>query len=257
MARPIALPILAFLLVSAVASPLRARVQEAVALDPNVIRLTVFSTAVGALGVWAVWRRRLPYPPVEKSGVDSSLLLALAICLVAMAMAWGLARLQGAPWHPPTPGSLGAPLAVVLIVQLVGAAAEEIGWRGLVQPLMETKIGPLAASLVTGALFGLGHFYLAFGIAPVSFGLFLISAIAISMILALATVGRSLWERVLIATLLYFLFNMATLLLFADGDGSVLYFADLALAFGVCGVVASISLKRRRAATSSTETAVA
>jgi membrane protease YdiL (CAAX protease family) len=256
MARPIALPILVFLFVSAVASPLLAWVQDAAALDPNILRLTVFSTAVGALAVFAVWRRRLPYPPVEKSGVDRSLLLALATCLAAVAIAWGLARLQGAPWRSPAPGSL-APLAVFLAVQLVGAAAEEIGWRGLVQPLLETRISPLAASLVTGALFGLGHFYVAFGVAPVSFGLFVITAVAISMILALATVGRSLWERILIATLLHFLINMATLLLFADGDGSVLYFANLALAFGVCGAVASILLRRRGAAAPSTRAEVA
>src|SRR5437016_2625517 len=101
-------------------------VQDAASLDPNVIRLTVFSTAVGALAVWAVWRRRLPYAPVEKSGIESSLLLALATCPPAVGMAWGLARLQGAPWHPPKLGSLGAPLAVMLVVQLVGAAAAEV-----------------------------------------------------------------------------------------------------------------------------------
>ncbi|HZZ33388.1 MAG TPA: CPBP family intramembrane glutamic endopeptidase [Phenylobacterium sp.] len=250
MTRPVTLPIVAFALVSAVASPLLARVQEAVALDLNIIRLTVFSTAVGALGVWAMWRKRLPYPPVMKSGFDDSLFLALAACVAAAGIALGLARLQGAPWGPPKPGSLGAPLALVLVVQTVGAAAEEVGWRGLVQPLLETKVAPVIASLVTGALFGLGHFYLAFGVAPLSFGLFLISAMAMSMILALATVGRSIRERILIATLLHFLLNMATLFLFADGDGSVLYFADLALAFGVCCAVASIPLMQRKAAAS-------
>jgi hypothetical protein len=45
-----------------------------------------------------------------------------------------------------------------------------------------------------------------------------------------------------IATLLHYLLNMATLSLFSDGDGSVRYFADLAVAFGICGAVASIPL---------------
>lgn len=252
MTRPVALPILAFLVVSALASPLLAMAQQATALDPDVLRLTVFSTAVGALAVWAIWRTRLPHPVVDRSGFDAWLLLAVAACVVATGIALGLARLQGAPWGPPKPGSLGAPLVVVLGVQLVGAAAEEVGWRGLVQPLLETKAAPWIASLVTGALFGLGHFYLAFGVAPLSFGLFVISAIAISMILALATVGRSIAERVVIATLLHFLINMATLFLFADGDGSVRYFAGLALAFGVGGALASIPLVRRGATAAGT-----
>ena len=134
----------------------------------------------------------------------------------------------------------------MVVVQIIGATAEEVGWRGLVQPLLETKLAARPAALVTGALFGLGHFYLAFAVSPTSFGLFLVSAIAISMILALATVGRSIGERIAIATGLHFLINMATLGLFADGDSSVLYFTDLALAFGVCGAVATFLLSSAR-----------
>jgi hypothetical protein len=60
-----------------------------------------------------------------------------------------------------------------------------------------------------------------------------------------ATVGRSLSTRIAIATFLHYLLNMATLSLFSDGDGSVLYFADLAVAFGVCGAIASMPFVRR------------
>lgn len=244
MPRPVVLPIFAFLVVAGIASPLLAKAQELLGLDPNMLRLTVFSTAVGALVVWSVWRRRLRFPEVTASGLDRSLLLAIAACLLAIGIAWVLAKAEGAPWRPPKTGTLGAPLIVVLVVQLLGAAAEEIGWRGIVQPLLETRVSAAVASLVTGALFALGHFYLAFAVAPAAFGLFVVSAIAMSMILALATLGRSIGERIVIATVLHFLLNMATLFLFADGDGSVRYFGDLAVAFGVCGVFASISIAR-------------
>jgi membrane protease YdiL (CAAX protease family) len=246
MARPVALPIIAFLLASAVASPLLAKIQDLTALDPDVLRLTVFSTAIGAAVVWVLWRKGLPYPLVSRSGSDGMLLFAVGACLIGVGIAFGLAKIEGAPWRPPKPGSLGAPLALVMIVQLLGAAAEEVGWRGVVQPLLETRLAPLKAALISGTLFGLGHFYMAFDIAPVSFALFVISAIAMSVILAVATVGRTLGARIVIATFLHYLLNMATLLLFSDGDGSVLYFADLAGAFGVCGVIASIPLIRVR-----------
>ncbi len=242
MARTVVVPIVTFALVSTLASPLLGKLQDFIALDPSVLRLTVLSTAVGALVVGSVWRQGLHYPPVIKFGIDRSLVLAVAACLVATGIAMLLAKFEGAPWGPPKAGALGAPLAVVLVMQIVGAAAEEVGWRGLVQPLLETRLSARVASLITGALFGLGHFYLAFTVSPASFGLFLISAIAISMILALATIGRSIGQRIAIATVLHFLLNMATLGLFADGDGSVLYFEDLALAFGVCGATAAFLL---------------
>jgi membrane protease YdiL (CAAX protease family) len=246
MARPVALPLVAFLVASALASPLLAEMQDLTHLDPDVLRLTVFSTAIGAGVVWLLWRRGLPFPPVNSSVIDKTLLFAVAACLIGVGIAFGLAEVEGAPWRPPKPGSLGAPVALVMIVQLLGAAAEEVGWRGVVQPLLETRLAPLQAALITGVLFGLGHFYLAFAIAPASFALFVVSAIAISMILAVATFGRTLGARIVIATFLHYLLNMATLSLFSDGDGSVLYFADLAAAFGVCGAIAWVPLIRHR-----------
>jgi membrane protease YdiL (CAAX protease family) len=250
MSRSVAVPIVAFLVVSAIASPALAELQGVTGLNPDVLRLTVFSTAVGAAAVWLLWRKRLAYPPTTTFGLGGPILVSIAACLVAGVIVLCLAKVEGAPWRPPGPGALGAPLAVVLAVQLLGAAAEEVGWRGLVQPLLETRLAPWKAALVTGALFGLGHFYLAFAVSAVAFLLFLVGAVALSLILALATVGRSWKSRIAIATLLHFLVNMETFFLFADGDGSVLYFADLAVAFGAGGMVALGFLLRRQAARS-------
>ncbi|HEY3949238.1 CPBP family intramembrane glutamic endopeptidase [Phenylobacterium sp.] len=250
MTRPVALPIAAFLVVSAIASPLLAKAQDLTGLDPNILRLTVFSTAVGVVVVWAIWRKGLPHPAVTTSRFDKALALAVAAGLAGVAIALALAKIEHAPWGPPNASALGAPLGVVLAVQVLGAAAEEVGWRGLVQPLLETRLAAWISALVTGALFGLGHFYLAFAVPPAAFALFLVSALGMSMILALATVGRSLGARIAIATLLHFLLNMATLFLFSDGDGSVRYFAGLALAFGLSGAFAAIVLARDRRAPS-------
>jgi len=249
MRRPAIIPILVFLvasaLASALASPLLAVLQGVMSLNPNILRLTVFSTAVGAAVAFLIWRRSLAYPPVAVTMLSWPVLFGVGAFLLAGVLAFALAKIEHAPWRAPRPGDLGAPLVIILAVQLIGAAAEEVGWRGLVQPLLETRLAIWKAALVTGALFALGHFYLAFMVSPASFLLFIVSAIAISLVLAVATVGQSWASRIAVASLLHFLVNMETFFLFADGDGSVLYFADLALAFGAVGVVALVVLWRR------------
>lgn len=247
MTRRIAGPIAAFLLVSAVASPLLAQAQSLSGLNPDVLRLTVFSTAFGALFVLLLWRGRLPFPPTTRGDLARPLLISLGVCVLIAGLLLALAKAQQAPWRPPDMTRLGAPFAVVLVVQFVGAAAEEIGWRGLVQPLLETRLRPWIAALITGLLFAVGHFYMAFAVSPLSFALFGVGAVALSAVLARMTVGYALWSRVLIASVLHFLVNMVTFLLFNDGDGSPRYFADMALVFGVCGAVALVLIARRAA----------
>jgi membrane protease YdiL (CAAX protease family) len=245
MTRRVIGPIVAFLVASSVASPLLAQAQDWFALDPNLLRLTVFSTAVGAAVVWLVWRKRLAYPPTTRTGLAKPLLAAMGVCFLAAGLLFVVATAQGAPWRPTNLAGLGAPLAIVLLIQLVGAAAEEVGWRGLVQPLLETRMRPYAAALITGALFAVGHFYLLAAVSPLSFALFCLSAIALSVVLAAFTIDRSPANRILIATLMHFAINMATFFLFADGDGSPRYFADLAAVFGLLGAVALVVLLRR------------
>lgn len=247
MTRRIAGPIASFLLVSAVASPLLAQAQSLSGLNPDVLRLTVFSTAFGALFVLLLWRKRLPLPPTTRRDLARPLLVTMGVAVLIAGLLLALAVAQQAPWRPPDMSKLGAPLAVVLIVQLVGAAAEEIGWRGLVQPLLETRLRPWIAALITGVLFAVGHFYMAFAVSPLSFALFVLGAVGLSAVLAQVTVGYALASRVLIASGLHFLVNMVTFLLFNDGDGSPRYFADLALVFGICGAVALVLLARRAA----------
>ena len=195
-----------------------------------------------------IWRHGLPYPAANIRGRGGFLNLAtLMTCLAGLAM-WLVALAEGAPWRP-THVALTAQLAIVLSVQLLGAAAEEVGWRGLVLPLLETRLAAWAAAVITGLLFGLGHFYLAFAVPPASFGLFVVSAVALSLILALATVGRAWWERIAIATALHFLVNAQTFFLFSDGDGGALYFGDLAAAFAGPGLMALWLLAQRRTVT--------
>jgi uncharacterized protein len=245
MRRRAVIPILVFIAASTLAAPVLGALQDVSGLSPDILRLTVFSTTIGAVVVWLIWRSALAYPPAEAAGSVRQALLAACAVLLAGALAYGIAWVEGARWHSPGAGAFGASVTVFLLVQLLGAAAEEVGWRGLVQPLLETRLSAWKAALITGVLFGVGHFYLAFAVGPLAFALFIVSAIAMSLILATATVGRAWPSRIMLATLLHFLVNLETFFLFTDGDGSVSYFADLALAFGVFGAVALWVLARR------------
>jgi len=92
MPKSVTLLIVCFVIVSVCASPLLAKAQDYINLDPNVLRLTVFSTAVGALVVRAIWRKGIPYPPAALSGQlanctlvqgrNSTYVATVAICQV-------------------------------------------------------------------------------------------------------------------------------------------------------------------------------
>jgi membrane protease YdiL (CAAX protease family) len=245
MSRRVVVPILVFLVASSVASPLLAQAQDRLGLSPDILRLTVFSTAVGAAVTWAIWRRKLAYPAVTRPSLIGPLLAAQAVCLLAAGLMFAAALAQGSPWRPPNLAGLGAPLAVVMLVQVIGAGAEEVGWRGIVQPLLETRMRPYAAALIAGVLFAVGHVYLLAAVSPLSFALFCVSAVGLSLVLAAFTIGRSAVNRIVIATLTHFSVNMATFFLFADGDGSPRYFATQAAVFGVLGAGALAVLLRQ------------
>jgi membrane protease YdiL (CAAX protease family) len=243
--RRILWPILLFLVVSAIASPLLAMAQDASRIDPDFLRLTVLSTAVGAAAVALAWRLRLPFPPVTRRGWATPLAGSLvAVGLFALVML-ALAAAQHAKWPGADLAKLGgAGLPLFLAAQVVGAGAEEVGWRGLVQPLLELRLPRLAAALVTGALFAVGHVFLLPAVGPGPFALFCVSAVAVSVTLAAFTIGYSPVARVAIATWLHFLTNMATFVLFADGDGSARYFADSAVAGALVALAAWLALRR-------------
>ncbi|WP_147453982.1 CPBP family intramembrane glutamic endopeptidase [Tessaracoccus antarcticus] len=126
--------------------------------------------------------------------------------------------------------TLPAPLAAVLGLQLLGAAGEEIGWRGVVQPLLERRFTVMVSGVITGLLFGLGHFYVLPAAGALAYGVFVVSAVGMSVSLAVVTAGRALIPRIALATCFHWLVNSAMLLLFSDGDVSLLWTINLAIA---------------------------
>ena len=226
--------VVAFLVLSAAASPLLTLAQGATGLDPTILVLTQFSTAFGALVVYAIWRGRLPYPPTTKRGVPAPLCAAVGLSLAVTLVLWLLAIVEPHRWQSLDTSALPAPLALILLAQFLGAAGEEVGWRGLVQPLLETRMPALPAAVITGLFFGLGHFYVA-GVGIAVYSVFVVSAIAQSIAAAALTTGRSYWVRILVATVLHWGINIGILVGFSNADESMLWMTNTAIAMGLVG----------------------
>lgn len=241
-AAPVWAVLLVFVVVSAVASPLLVAVQDATGWPTSVIVLTQLATACGALVVWALWRGRVPAPAVTTRGWSRPSLVSLVAAAGVGGVVLLVAALTGSRWPVLDPATLPAPLAVVLVLQLVGAAGEEVGWRGVVQPALETRLRLVPAAVVTGLLFGLGHLHVA-AAGPVVYGLFVVAAVGLSLLLATLTAGRGVGQRVVLATVLHWLVNLVLLIGFSGGDESVTWMlatAAVTVSLGAgCAVLAA------------------
>jgi membrane protease YdiL (CAAX protease family) len=224
-----------FLVVSALASLLLSMVQGSLKLNSNVTVLTQFSTAIGALVTWIVWRKRLVFPAVSVRGWARPLAAAIVLAAVIGLILFVTEIAESHRWPLLNPSTLGAPLLLVVIAQLIGAAGEELGWRGVVQPLLETRVRMLPAAIITGLLFGVGHFYVISAGIEI-YALFIVSAIGLSLLLGYLTTGRSIWQRVAIASVVHWLVNMVFLVGFSGGDESALWTANTAIATGLTGI---------------------
>ncbi|MEU7610987.1 type II CAAX endopeptidase family protein [Micromonospora sp. NPDC049204] len=226
--------VVTFLAVSAAASPVFALAQGAAGLDPTILVLAQFSTTVGALVAYAVWRGRLPYPRTTRRGVLAPLCAAAGLALMVTLVLWLLAIAEPHRWQSPHTSTLPAPLALILLAQFLGAAGEEVGWRGFVQPILETRMATLSAAAITGLLFGLGHFPMA-GAGLAVYSVFVVSAIGLSVAAAAVTTGRPWWARVLVSTVLHWGVNIGILVGFSSADESMLWMANIAVAMGLIG----------------------
>ena len=245
-----------FLAVATVASPLLSLLQEAIGLNPEVFRLPTLATAVGAAVVWSIWRESFTFPHVTGRSAMRAAVLAVLFAAATVAVLIALNLAEGGPWSPLEASTLPASLGLIIILQVLGAAGEEVGWRGVVQPLLENRFSLIWSGVFTGALFGLGHFYVLLAAGVVVYLAFVVAAIGLSVTLAVLTTGRSFSARVLIATFFHWMVNSAMLVVFSGGDESLLWTINTALATGlvaVLAVVATRTARERRSSPAETE----
>ncbi|MGO4426975.1 CPBP family intramembrane glutamic endopeptidase, partial [Streptomyces sp. MCAF7] len=156
-------------------------------IPTEVIQLTQFGPALGVVAVALLW----PSPvwallagawPAERPGRARRALPLLAMAPLITALSAGTYALATGDAHATDPRSLDHPFALIVVAQLIGACAEEIGWRCFLQPLLRTRFGPLTASTAIGAVWGVWHVQM-FAQAPAYAAGFLLGTVAMSVVL--------------------------------------------------------------------------
>ncbi|MER6487351.1 CPBP family intramembrane glutamic endopeptidase [Streptomyces virginiae] len=208
-----------FLAVAFVAAGACGAVQPATGVPPEVVQLTQLGPAVAVAAVALLWPGRirerlagtLPGRARARTGATARRAVALLLTpalIIALCAGGGLLTSGSLPVT--SPRALAAhPLALVVTAQLLGACAEEIGWRCYLQPLLRTRFGPVTASAAVGLLWGLWHVPV-FAQEPAYAAGFLLATTAMSVILGLALEGvRS--NRLLLAGGFHTLINLGML----------------------------------------------
>ncbi|MFB7268086.1 CPBP family intramembrane glutamic endopeptidase [Streptomyces nojiriensis] len=211
-----------FLVVAFLAAGLCGAIQPATGIPPEVLQLTQFGPALAVAAVALLWPGRIrdrlagTLPARSEGPADHETRLPsgnrVALLLTAAlitALSAGGALLTSGSLPVTGPQALAHPLALLVAAQLIGACAEEIGWRCYLQPLLRIRFGPVTASVLVGTAWGLWHVP-ALTQEPAYAAGFLTATIAMSVILGLA-LERVRSNRLLLAGGFHTLVNLGML----------------------------------------------
>ncbi|WP_194838665.1 CPBP family intramembrane glutamic endopeptidase [Nocardia sp. XZ_19_369] len=205
-----------YILATLLGSAAMLALQPVSSIDPAALALVQFGPALGALVTWFVGRRivgpLLP-APVPARQVRTNLGYVLVACLLCGLLIAGATAFAGHDLVGPAAVG-GVPFVVFFVIQLVGATGEEIGWRGFLQPLLESRVRRFVAIAVTGAAWALWHVQ-AFGAGPVVAVSFFVSAMAFAVLLGSLGTG-SCRQRIVVAAVGHWLINVGIYLTAGD-----------------------------------------
>ncbi len=211
-----------FLAVAFVAAGVCGALQPATGVPPEVVQLTQFGPALAVAAVALLWPGRimdrlagtLPARgngPAGREGrmtASGRAALLLTPALIT-ALCVGGALLTSGSLPVTSPRALAHPLALLVTAQLLGACAEEFGWRCYLQPLLRTRFGPVTSSVLVGLVWGLWHVPV-LAQEPAYAAGFLAATVAMSVILGLA-LDRVRSNRLLLAGAFHTLINLGML----------------------------------------------
>lgn len=187
----------------------------------DVFALAQYGPALAALVTWLVFRSRIgEVVPALINGRQGriNLALALAACLLFTLLLWvGYAVVSGRGSYGVRSVS-GTPFPALALVWLLGATAEEIGWRGVLQPTLEVKLPRWGAGLATGLLWSVWHLPVVTQGAAIA-ATFIASTTAFAVLLAYLGTG-SPCQRVAVTSVVHWVVNLAILII-AGTDVSV------------------------------------
>jgi membrane protease YdiL (CAAX protease family) len=181
--------------------------QEATGIGGSTFILPQWAPGVAGLCMLLLFRTDGMRLPLSIRAADASrLVLALALPLLAAPAIWMLLNLLVWPLNLE---GLGSHLSLIGIVGLFfGAVGEELGWRGYLQPLVESRMSILWASVVVGVLWALWHVQ-SYANGPL-YMLFLVLALVGYSLVITALSGFS--SNVAVAALFHLSVNVSNLL---------------------------------------------
>ena len=192
----------------------------------------MLAPAIAAGMTWLAFRRWLPagQAPVTAPAFRRQLAAGFGWVLACYAT---LALLTGRPGSLPA-SVAGTPIAVVVVLQVLGALGEEIGYRGVLLTAFLQRFPASTAAILNGIVFGLIHIgYWSLG--PVQVGTFVLSTIA--LVVAMTALYRgSFWQRMCVTTTVHAGANLVT---FAVGDETSLWQITAAMWVATAGVLAA------------------
>ncbi|WP_328965290.1 CPBP family intramembrane glutamic endopeptidase [Streptomyces virginiae] len=248
-----------FLALAFLTAGLCGALQPATGIPPEVLQLTQFGPALAVAAVALLWPGRIrdrlagTLPARSKgpadhearlpSGNRAALLLTPALIT---ALSAGGALLISGSLPVTSPQAFAHPLTLLVTAQLIGACAEEIGWRCYLQPLLRTRFGPVTASVLVGTAWGLWHVP-ALTQGPAYAAGFLTATITMSVILGLA-LERVRSNRLLLAGGFHTLVNLGMLFVTDETSPAT---APMVVFGGAClaAAIPWIASARRAAAT--------
>lgn len=155
--------------------------------------------------------------PVAGRWVTAGLLTALVAAAVIWATVALALRSDGTTLFGLQPLG-GAPFMVFAVAQVLGALGEEIGWRGFMQPMLESRVSRLTAILITGTTWALWHVQ-AYTQGLVVALSFFTTAVAFAVLLGYLSNG-TVRQRILIATTGHWAINVALAMAVGDDTAS-------------------------------------
>ena len=223
-------------------------VEAAYAIGGGAIQWHHFGPLIGAavtsLIVPATSRPEPPQPVGRRQWVAHTILGVLAAGVFALLVWIGFSLL-----HVPTVdlGRAGAGTVVIAMLGgLLGAAAQEVGWRGFLQPTLESRMPRIGASVIVGLVWSLWYVN---AFTDIVTGIMLFATyVPLSILLGYLGNG-SVFQRVLTTAIVHWLITLPVTFL-AGIAGSVVQFAVALASIAVTSifmVMFAVATKRRRA----------
>lgn len=238
-----------YLLVTWLAAGAFIELQPLTRIPTEVLTITQFGPSAAVLVVLAVLRRRQAVTLHLRQGTPAATLRRITAGAAIVAAVFGLClaalALTGHAVRITSPALLGEPFWLIAAAQLIGACGEELGWRSFLQPYLQQRYSPLISAVIVGTMWGTWHVdYLSDG--PRFFAMFLVLAIAFSVIMAELTRGVS---SLPVAGVFHWLINLATLLLLNFAKGNLTDITTLAIGFTTAAILIKTTTTIRSRAT--------